>query len=136
SIYTPAYGDTEPHAREAEIYGRRQQTWWSYANNVLAYDMHRQTGTSYYHKPRGSWRVKKIYALNGGVARVPLVTDTDIYVAFEVTERLLLSPFIFGSGYGKQGFYGIQSMNFQVVINGHARGDVHVRSLLCVRQLQ
>ena len=30
----------------------------------------------------------------------------------------MLSPFIFGSGHGKQGFYGIQSMNFQMVMNG------------------
>ena len=37
-----------------------------------------------------------------------------------MTEPLLLSPFIFGSGYGKQGFYGIQSMNFQMVMNGNA----------------
>ena len=33
---------------------------------------------------------------------------------FEVTEPLLLSPFVFGSGMGKQGFYGIQTMNFQM----------------------
>ncbi len=79
-IYTPADVDSEPHAREGETYGRRQQTWWSYANNVLAYDMNRPAGTSYYHKPRGSWRVNKIYALDGGNARVPLITDTDIYI--------------------------------------------------------
>ena len=33
---------------------------------------------------------------------------------FEVTEPLLLLPFVFGSGMGKQGFYGIQTMNFQM----------------------
>ena len=33
---------------------------------------------------------------------------------FEVTEPLMMSPFIFGSGMGKQGFYGIQTMNFQM----------------------
>ncbi|MFM7978537.1 MAG: phage major capsid domain-containing protein [Candidatus Fonsibacter sp.] len=32
----------------------------------------------------------------------------------------MLSPFIFGSGHWKQGFYGIQSMNFQMVMNGNA----------------
>ncbi|MFM7989412.1 MAG: phage major capsid domain-containing protein, partial [Candidatus Fonsibacter sp.] len=38
-----------------------------------------------------------------------------------MTEPLLLSPFfIFGSSYGKQGCYGIQSMNFQMVMNGNA----------------
>ncbi|MFM7988168.1 MAG: phage major capsid domain-containing protein, partial [Candidatus Fonsibacter sp.] len=69
---------------------------------------------------KGSWKVKKIFAINNGYPRVPLITDTDIYVTFEVTEPLLLSPFIFGSGHGKQGFYGIQSMNFEMVMNGNA----------------
>ena len=32
----------------------------------------------------------------------------------EVTEPLMMSPFVFGSGMGKQGFYGIQTMNFQM----------------------
>ena len=41
-----------------------------------------------------------------------------MYVKFEVTEPLLLSPFICGSGHRKQGFYGVQSMNFQMVMNG------------------
>ncbi|MFM7978568.1 MAG: phage major capsid domain-containing protein, partial [Candidatus Fonsibacter sp.] len=119
SIYTPADADREPNPREGQNYGHRQQTWWSYATSVLAYDMDRPAGTAYYHKPRGSWRVKK-YALNGGVARVPLVTDADIYVTFEVTEPLLISPFIGGSGYGKQGFYWIQSTHFQMNMNGNA----------------
>ncbi|MFM7979877.1 MAG: phage major capsid domain-containing protein, partial [Candidatus Fonsibacter sp.] len=43
-----------------------------------------------------------------------------IYVTFEMTEPLLVSYFIFGSIYGKQGFYGIQAMNFQMVMNGNA----------------
>ena len=32
----------------------------------------------------------------------------------DVCEPTVLSPFIFGSGKGKQGFYGIQTMNFQM----------------------
>jgi hypothetical protein len=93
----------------------------SYPNNALAYDMNRPTGTAYYHKPRGSWKVKSIDALAAnGARRVPFVDDPNVYVTFEVTEPLLLSPFIFGSGFGKQGFYGIQSMNFQMVMNGNA----------------
>ncbi|MFM7978960.1 MAG: phage major capsid domain-containing protein, partial [Candidatus Fonsibacter sp.] len=91
--------------------------------------MNRPAGTAYYHKPRGSWKVKKIYAIDGGAPRVPLITDTDIYVTFEVTEPLLLSPFIFGSGYGKQGFYGIHSMNLQMVMNGNGN-----RAWRCARQ--
>ena len=81
--------------------------------------MNRPAGTAYYHKQRGSWRIKQIYSLDGaGNHGVPGIADTDVYVKFEVTEPLLLSPFIFGSGYGKQGFYGFQSMNFQMVMNG------------------
>ncbi|MFM7988325.1 MAG: phage major capsid domain-containing protein, partial [Candidatus Fonsibacter sp.] len=72
------------------------------------------------HKPRGSWLIKHIYAIdtNTGAKIVPRMTDTDVYVKFEVTEPLLLSPFIFGSGYGKQGFCGIQYMTLALVING------------------
>ncbi|MFM7986532.1 MAG: phage major capsid domain-containing protein [Candidatus Fonsibacter sp.] len=83
-----------------------------FANNLLAYDMNRSAGTAYYHKPRGSWLIKEFYAIkkNTGNNIVPRITDTDVYVKFEVTEPLLLSPFIFGSGYEKQGFYGIQSV--------------------------
>ena len=32
----------------------------------------------------------------------------------------MLSPFIFGSGHGKQGFYGIQTMNFQMNMMSNA----------------
>ena len=41
-----------------------------------------------------------------------------MYVKFEVCEPLLLSPFVFGSGHGKQGFYGIQAMRIQMVMTG------------------
>ncbi len=132
AIYVVGDNNDEPDPDQDQLanFGRRPQTWISYPNNVLAYDMNRPAGTAYYHKPRGSWKVKSIYAINaGGVKRVPLVTDTDVYVTFEVTEPLLLSPFIFGSGYGKQGFYGIQSMNFQMVMNGNAN-----RAWRCARQ--
>ncbi|MFM7989528.1 MAG: phage major capsid domain-containing protein, partial [Candidatus Fonsibacter sp.] len=71
--------------------------------------MNRPTGTAYYHKPRGSWKVNKVYA-NPGAPRVPQIDDTVVYVEFDVTEPLLISPFVVGSGYGKQGFYGIQAM--------------------------
>jgi hypothetical protein len=37
-----------------------------------------------------------------------------------VTEPLLLSPFVFGHPEGKQGFYGIQTMNFQMNIASNA----------------
>ena len=99
----------------------RPYSYTSYQNNVLAYDMNRPAGTAYYHKPRGSWKVNRIYALDGaGGTRVPTIADTVVYVEFDVTEPLLLSPFVFGSGHGKQGFYGIQAMNFQMVLTGNA----------------
>ena len=49
-----------------------------------------------------------------------MITDTEVNVEFTVTEPLLLSPFVRGSGYGKQGSYGIQAMNFQIVMTGNA----------------
>ena len=55
-------------------------------------------GPAYCHKPRGSWLIKQIYAIDStGANVIPRITDTDMYVKFEVTEPLLLSPFIFGS---------------------------------------
>jgi hypothetical protein len=63
--------------------------------------------------------LKQLYSkdpANNNAARTPLLTDTDVYAVFEVCEPLLLSPFVFGSGFGKQGFYGIQNMNFQMNI--------------------
>jgi len=94
--------------------GTRPKSFWSYPNNVLAYDTMRPAGTAYYHKPRGSWKLKELYAVSNGTRRTPLPADTDVYATFEVTEPLLLSPFVFGSGFGKQGFYGIQTMQFQM----------------------
>ena len=91
----------------------------SHPNNVLAYDQIRPAGGAYYHKPRGSWKLKRIWAVTTtSVQRLPLHTDDEVYVQFDVCEPLLLSPFIFGSGHGKQGFYGIQAMNFQMVMTG------------------
>ena len=92
TIYYP--GDTESEANIHRLYGERPRTYNSYANNVLAYDMNRPAGTAYYHKPRGSWLIKQIYAIdNTGAKIVPRITDRDVYVKFEVTEPLLLSPF-------------------------------------------
>ena len=118
-VYFPGPGETDPgHADEFN--GTRPVGYTSYPNNVLACDMNRPSGTAYYHKPRGSWNIQKIYAVDGTTERSPLIADTDVYVTFKVTGPLLLSPFVFGSGYGKQGFYGIQAMNFQMVLTGNA----------------
>ena len=82
--------------------------------------MNRPAGTAYYHKPRGAWKLKALYAIDGINKIIPRISDTVVYAQFEVTEPLLLSPFVFGSGFGKQGFYGIQTMNFNMNINSNA----------------
>ena len=119
-VYYPGAAEQGP-AADANFFGTRPFSYTSYQNNVLAYDMNRPAGTAYYHKPRGSWKVNRIYALDDALApRVPILADTVVYVEFDVCEPLLLSPFVFGSGYGKQGFYGIQAMTFNLVTTGHA----------------
>jgi len=113
----------------------------SYPDNVLAFDQSRLAGTGKKHKPRGSYRVLAIYALDGaGNRRAPQVADNDVYVQVEVAEPLLLSPFVFGSTHGKQGFYGIQTMNFQMNMLSNANrawrsarfttpaGDIYVKT--------
>ena len=103
-VYSSNIADTEPSG-SSDVSGARPLGFISYPNNILAYDMNRPAGTSYYHKPRGSWKIQKIYSLSaGGAERAPTLTDTEVYVKFEVTEPLLLSPFVFGSGFGKEGF--------------------------------
>ncbi|MFM7989282.1 MAG: phage major capsid domain-containing protein, partial [Candidatus Fonsibacter sp.] len=66
------------------------------------------------HEDRG--RSRKYMQSTTAFRASPIITDTNIYETFEVTEPLLLSPFIFGSGHGKQGFYGVQSMKLS---DGH-----------------
>ena len=62
--YPVVYGigntDTEPGFDSVRA-GARPLAFHSFANNVLAYDMNRPAGTAFYHKPRGSWRIKHIY---------------------------------------------------------------------------
>ena len=99
--------------------GTRTTTFISHNNNVLSADYNRLAGTSYYHKPRGTWKIQAMYALDStapGGRRKPLPKDTTVFVTFKVTEPLMISPFVFGAPEGKQGFYGIQTMNFQMNI--------------------
>ena len=111
--------------------GKRTLGYISHPNNVLAYDQNRPAGGAYYHKPRGSWKLKRIWAVTTtSVQRLPLHTDDEVYVQFDVCEPLFLSPFIFGSGHGKQGFYGIQAMNFQMVVTGGNANSGDIRQLL------
>jgi hypothetical protein len=101
--------------------GTRAQSFVSYENNSLAYDQRRPAGSTWYHKPRGSWVLQELYALdNAGNHRRPQVTDTTVYATYKVTEPIMMSPFVFGHPEGKQGFYGIQTMNFQMNIQSNA----------------
>ena len=65
----------------------------AYPNNILSYDRNRPAGSSWYHKPRGSWLLQEIYALEADniTRRRPGVTDNVVYVTYKVTEPLLLS---------------------------------------------
>ena len=118
-IHDVGDADVEPGDGTDAGAGTRPIGYISYPNNVLAYDMNRPAGTACYHKPRGSWTSKEMYAIDShGDKIAPGITDQDVYAKFEVTEPLLLSLFIFGSVHGEQGFYWIQAMNFQMVMNG------------------
>ena len=120
--YIAGAAESNPTPANGTFVGTRPQSYLSHANNILGHDMIRPAGTAYYHKPRGAWKLKALYAKTGigDATRVPLIGDTVVYAQFEVTEPLLLSPFVFGSGFGKQGFYGIQTMNFNMNINSNA----------------
>ena len=117
-VYTVGTDGNEPAVVDNAFTSTRPQAYHSYANNTLAYDMNRPAGSTWYHKPRGSYKIEAIWAgtADRGTSRVPLASDTEVYVRFTVTEPLLLSPFVFGDPDGKQGFYGIQTMNFQMNI--------------------
>ena len=87
--YVP--GDAETEATGTRPYGTRPVTYHSWANNILAYDMNRPAGTAYYHKSRGSWLMKQMYAIDaGGTKVVPRIDDREVYVKFDVTEPLWL----------------------------------------------
>ena len=59
-VYFPGAAEQGPAANQFNE--TRQFSYTSYQNNVLAYDMNRPAATAYYHKPRGSWKVNRIYA--------------------------------------------------------------------------
>ena len=119
--YPPGVAAQAERAPTAAADGVRVQSFKSYADNSLSYDRNRPSGSSWYHKPRGSWKLIRLAGLAGdGTYRRPLVTDNVIYATFKVTEPLLLSPFVFGHPEGKQGFYGIQTMNFQMNLASNA----------------
>ena len=92
----PADGDPPDNAHP----GTRTRRFLSHPNDVLAFDQNRPTGNTYEPKSRGSWAIKKIWTADG---TAPDIGDNEVLVQVEVCEPLLLSPFVFGSGDGKQG---------------------------------
>jgi hypothetical protein len=72
--------------------------------------------------PRGSWAIKSITGAGGGAVPVPNGTPQTLLITFEVSEPLLISPFIFcDPKSNNQGFYGIQNLNFVFNIGSPAR---------------
>jgi hypothetical protein len=68
-------------------------------------------------RPRGagSYRSSTDLTTTGRPSADRSITDTTVWATFRVTEPLILSPFVFGHSEGKQGFHGIQTINFQVL---------------------
>ena len=107
--------------------GTATQKFISYPNNVLSYDKQRPAAGDRERTPRGSFIIKRISTAADYVAgldfdhsTIPKVDSTVVYVDVEVTEPLLISPFIFGSPDEKAGFYGITNMNFQMNMASNA----------------
>ena len=127
-VYFANIAETEPSSSD-DVSGTRPVVL-SYPNNILAYDMNRPAGTSYYHKPRGSWKIQKIYSIgSSGAERAPMLADTEVHVKFEVNEPLLLSPFVFGSGFGKQGFLRDSGYELPDGLGRERKSGFAVRSL-------
>ena len=96
----------------------RVQSYHSYPNNVLAYDLNRPSGSSYNHRPRGSFKILAIYASDDG-GKNPRATgitanDATVYVTFRTVEPIFISPFVFGCEENKAGMYGIQNIAMQI----------------------
>ena len=78
-IHDVGDADVEPGDGTDAGAGTRPIGYISYPNNVLAYDMNRPAGTAYYHKPRGSWRIKEMFAIDShGHQIIPGITDKDV----------------------------------------------------------
>jgi hypothetical protein len=73
--------------------GQREQAFMSHAHNVLGFDPIRPAGSSSTHRPRGIFKIDRIYAAGGAV---PDTASTEVFVQFTVVEPLFLSPFISG----------------------------------------
>ncbi len=93
-VYQP--DPTEDTPENGVFVGQSSQSYLSNPNYTLGLDVNRPAGTAYYHKSRGAWKLTALYAVDAGTGakHVPLITGTQVYAQVEVTEPLLLSPFV------------------------------------------
>jgi hypothetical protein len=71
--------------------------------------MSRPAGSSHNHRPRGSFRILRIFASDDGgrTPRASTAADTTMYIQFRTLEPIFVSPFVFGCEENKAGMYGI-----------------------------
>ena len=91
-----------PRADDFASAGTREQAFVSHAHNVLGFDSLRPAGSSHSHRPRGIFKIDRMYtSTDGGVTAsgVPNAdaATTKVYVQFTVPEPLFLSPFLVGA---------------------------------------
>jgi hypothetical protein len=108
-------------ADDFDTAGTREQAFVSHAHNVLGFDSIRPAGSSHKHRPRGIFKIDRIYTSSDGGITASGVPDaaaatTKVYVQFTVSEPLFLSPFLVGAdelGH-HPGIYGINNMNLTI----------------------
>ena len=81
-VFMPGASETAAAADKFE--GTRPRSFISYPSNVLSHDMNRQIGNVYDPRPRGSWKLKAIYAIGANGKRTVVLADTTVYVQFDV----------------------------------------------------
>ena len=112
---TAAVDGAESDRTGAGAPATRVQAFHSYPNNVLAYDYGRPAGSSHNHRPRGSFKILRIF---GGTLLAPrpvAANDTTVYITFQTFEPLFVSPFIWGDPSNKAGMYGIQNIAANII---------------------
>ena len=78
--------------------GTREPAFMSHARNVLGFDSIRQAVRSHTHRPRGIFKIDRIYTSGDGGITASGVPNADaattkVHVQFTVSEPLFLSPF-------------------------------------------
>ena len=78
--------------------GTREQAFVSHAHNVLGFDSIRPAGSSHCHRPRGIFKIDRIYTSGDGGITASGVPNADaattkVYVQFTASEPLFLSQF-------------------------------------------